>query len=77
LLRNIGRWNWSDVANVQVDVSGRLLLLLRLVLALLLHGSSDSRKDSLKLCLERLRDISQQLVRDLHVPCHLAGSVPG
>jgi len=78
LLRNIGRRNRRDVIDVPVHVGGRLLKLLRLLrlgLALLLEGGSDCRKDGLKLCLERLRDISQQLARDLYVRRRLTGNV--
>jgi len=61
LLRNVGGWNWRDVVDVQVHVSGGRLLLLRLIVALLLKSRSDCRKDSLKVCVERLRDLPQQL----------------
>ena len=54
LLRNVGGWNRRDIVNVQVQVSGRWLLLLRLIVALLLKGRSECRKDGLKMRLERL-----------------------
>lgn len=63
LLRSAGRWNRSDIVDVQVHVSWRLLRLLGLlwllgllgfIVALRLEGRSDSRKDGLNLCLERL-----------------------
>jgi len=49
LWRNVGRGNWSDVVYVKVHVGGRLLLLLRVVVAVLLEGRSDCRNDGLNL----------------------------
>lgn len=55
LLRNGGGRNRRDVVNVHVQVGGSLLLLLlRLIVALLLKGHSECRKDGLKVSLERL-----------------------
>ena len=54
LLRNVGRWNWSDVIDVQVYISRGLLVFLGLIVALLLEGRGDCRKDGLELRLERL-----------------------
>jgi hypothetical protein len=54
LLRSVGRRNRRDVVNVHVQVSGRRLLLLRLIVALLLKSRSECRKDGLKVHLERL-----------------------
>jgi len=61
LLWNIGRWNYDDVAGVQPSTRRRLAL------ALLLEGRDERRKNSLDLSLEMLGDLSQQLVRELHV----------
>lgn len=54
LLRSVGERNRGDIVNVQVQASGRWLLLLRLIVALLLKGRSECRKDGLKMRLERL-----------------------
>jgi len=53
-LRNVGRWDWSDVVDAQIYVGRRLLRLLRFIVALLLECSSDRREDGLKLRLKRL-----------------------
>ena len=54
LLRSVGGRNRRDVVDVHVRVGGRWLLLLGLIVALLLKGRSECRKDGLKLCLEGL-----------------------
>jgi hypothetical protein len=54
LLRNVGRWNRYNVVDIQVHVGGRLLLLLRLIVAMLLEGRGDCRKDGLNFRLEGL-----------------------
>lgn len=58
-LWDIGRRTRYNIVYVQVDIRRRLLLRLRLFLALLLEGCGDSRKDDLKLRLEGLWQVSQ------------------
>jgi len=54
LLWDVGGRNRSDVVHVRVHVSGRLLLLLGILVTVLLDGRSDCRDDGLDLRLERL-----------------------
>jgi len=70
LLRNIGRWDWSDVADVQVHVSRRLL---GLGVALLLEGRDDRRKDGLNLRLERLLRLGMALLLEGRSDCRKDG----
>ena len=70
MLRNIGRWDWSDVADVQVHVSRRLL---GLGVALLLEGRDDRRKDGLNLRLERLLRLGMALLLEGRSDCRKDG----
>ena len=54
MLRNVGRWDRSNIVDGQIHVIRGLLVLLRLGLVLLLEDRSDCRKDGLELCLEGL-----------------------